>query len=122
MGVVLQALSLDVLETAFIYYIFMFAKNQYLNESLNSPNPDCVASSPFLGMGGFWTGAGLGGLMGYFMRGRGYGGYGGYNRGYNRGYFNRGYGGGGMRMGGGGTRMGGGGSRTATSFAGSRSR
>ena len=106
----------------------MFAKNQYLNESLNAPNPDCDVSSPFLGMGGFWTGAGLGGLMGYFMRGRGYGGYGGYG-GYNRGYFNRGYGGGGMRMGGGGmrmggggTRMGGGGSRTATSFAGSRSR
>ena len=76
-----------------------------------------------MGGGGFWTGAGLGGMLGSFMggRNRGYG-YGGYNRGYG---YNRGFGGfrgGGMRMGGGGMRMGGGGTRTATSFAGSRSR
>jgi len=83
--------------------------------------------------GNFWTGAGVGGLLGYMMGNRnntGYG-YGGYNRGYGgTGWGNGGWGGGGGGafrrsgggFGGGSTSGGGGGTRTASGFGGTSRR
>lgn len=80
------------------------------------------------GYGNFWTGAGVGGLLGYMFGARNNTGYG--NYGYNRGYTGwggaRGYGGGGYSAapaaGFSGGASSGGGTRTASGFGGTRRR
>lgn len=95
--------------------------------------PQEMGDRQYSSTGNFWTGAGVGGLLGYMMGNRnntGYG-YGGYNRGYGgTGWGNGGWGGGGGGafrrsgggFGGGSTSGGGGGTRTASGFGGTSRR
>eukprot|EP00049_Salpingoeca_infusionum_P000327 m.39029 g.39029 ORF g.39029 m.39029 type:complete len:298 (+) comp10279_c0_seq1:487-1380(+) len=84
--------------------------------------PSCTPPPPSSSSGpGFWTGLGVGGLLGNMFGGRrryGYGGYnyGGYGGGYGGGYRTGGFGGGGFSGGGSG------GSRSASGFGGTRRR